>query len=515
MLSGKKKPGIGKVLLFSFLILYAIAAFMFLFGGIFYTLRDPFFSNDLGWMYFALLAAAVFSLCLIGTIFTASAQLFTAKDNELLLAMPIKTSSILISRLLVVLVFEYAFEALVALPALAVWLHGGYATAASICLFIVNCLLLPLLATAAALLVAWVLGLVTARMKHKSIFSLLLSVGFLLAYFYFASNMQNYMVDLLTKGAELAEALRRSMPPLYYFGTSIAEANMLDEALFALCMLLPFAAIVALLTLNYRRILTTNRGAAKTIYKEKAAKARSLHSALVRKELALYWNKPFVILNSSIGSLFLILMAGAVLVMRTDILFYLGEIDSLFAGFAPAALASVALVFPCTTNNLSSALVSLEGKNLWIAKHLPVATRLILQAKISAHMIVSALPCLITSLCMAAVFAKDIGDWLLILLLPLIMNIFIAITGTAINLLFPKLDWVNELQVVKQSLSSMLMMLGAMALIFGLGIVYAFLLVDMMTLLTFLWLCTAAFTVVSAAIYAWLATVGERIFREL
>jgi ABC-2 type transport system permease protein len=515
MLTGKKKPGIGKVLLFSFISLYAIAAFLFLFGGIFYTLLEPLFSNDLGWMYFTLLAALVFGLCLISTIFAASAQIFAAKDNELLLAMPIKTSEILISRLLVLLVLEYAFGALAILPALAVWIHGGYATALSICLFAINCLLLPLLATAAALVVAWVLGLVTSRLRHKNVVTLVISVGFMLAYFYFAFNMQNYMVDLLTKGAEIAEAFSRAMPPLYFFGKGIAEANMVDEILFVLSMVLPFAAIVALLAFNYRKILTTNRGEMKVVYKEKTAKASSAFSALIRKELALYWNKPFVVLNSSIGSLFLVVLAVAVMVMRADILVTLDEIASLMESFPSAALAATTLVFLCSTNNLSSALVSLEGRNIWIAHNLPVATRLLLQAKIATHLIVSALPCLVASLCMAAVFARSAGDCLLILLLPLLANIFIAVSGLAINLIFPKLDWVNELQVVKQGLSSMVMIFGAIGVIFGLGFAYGFLLKDIMTLATFLWLCTALLVIASAAVYAWLATKGVRIFGEL
>jgi ABC-2 type transport system permease protein len=89
------------------------------------------------------------------------------------------------------------------------------------------------------------------------------------------------------------------------------------------------------------------------------------------------------------------------------------------------------------------------------------------------------------------------------------------LSGTAINLLFPKLDWINILQVVKQGLASMLMIFGAIAVIFGLGFLYGLLLINTMTLMTFLWLCTAFFTLASTTIYAWLATKGERIFKEL
>jgi ABC-2 type transport system permease protein len=327
--------------------------------------------------------------------------------------------------------------------------------------------------------------------------------------------MQNYMVDMITKGTEFAEAIRRAMPPLYYFGKGIAEASAVDEALFVLCMILPFMAVVELLAINYRKILTSNRGPAKTIYKEKAAKASSPFSALVRKEMALYWSKPFVVLNTSLGSMFLLITPIGVVLSGSELYVYLDAFDEMMGGFAPAALAAITLAFLCTTNTLSSSLVSLEGKNIWIAKNLPLTTRMVLQAKNVAHLLVSALPCLLASLTMAVVIARSLRDWLLILLLPLLTNIFIAVSGTAINLLFPKLDWINELQVVKQGFSAMLMIFAAVGMAVGLGFVYALLLSDYLTLTTFLWLCTAFFTIASAAIYAWVATVGEKIFREL
>ena len=198
--TGKKKPGTGKILLVAFVTLYVFAALIGTFAALFHSLLEPFFSAVIGWMYFAMLAFIVFGLCVVSTIFTASAQLFGAKDNELLLSMPIKPSAILISRLFVILTFEYIFAVIVAVPALVVWFSGGYATVAGILFFIIDILLLPLMAMVVALLLAWLLGAVTSRLRYKNLITLALSVGFLLAYFYVFSNLQGYLGELVSKG---------------------------------------------------------------------------------------------------------------------------------------------------------------------------------------------------------------------------------------------------------------------------------------------------------------------------
>jgi len=512
---GKKKSGAGKKILLTILALYISASFFIMFLGLFASILEPFFSAGIGWMYFAILGLTAFGLSIVGSIFTASAQLFGAKDNELLLSMPLKPADILLSRLLVILAFEYAFTAIVALPAFLLWAARGYASAAGILFFFIGVFLLPLMAMALSLLLAWLLGVLTSRLRRKNILVLALSVGFLAAYFYAISNVQRYMNDLLVRGEELARAVERAMPPFYAFGKSIADGSVGYGLAFMAWAIVPFAAMVILLSVNYRKILITNRGAVKTVYKEKAAKAGSAFSALVRKELAHYWSKPLVILNSSLGSLFMLGLSVIVIVKRADILQYVDEVIPLLGNMPPAALGAVILVFLNVANNLSASLISLEGKNLWIAKSIPAPPKVVIQSKVCTHILISALPCLAASLSTAVVFAGNIADWLILMLIPQAAGVLIAVAGLAINLHFPKLDWMNETHVVKQGLSAMVTLFGAMVTIAALGFAYVFLLNTLISLTTFLWLFTLMSAVIAFIIYAWLVTAGVRKFEEL
>ncbi|MDR1962021.1 MAG: hypothetical protein LBQ16_07035 [Gracilibacteraceae bacterium] len=512
---GKKKIGAGKILLVVLVAAYVVTVLAGMFTAMFRSMLAPFFSAGIGWLYFAVLALLAVGLCVFSTIFTASAQLFGAKDNELLLSMPIKPSAILISRLLVILTFEYAFTLIIAAPAFVLWLAGGYASAAGIWFFVIGIVLLPLMAVAAALLLAWLLGALLSRLRHKNIIILALSVGFLLGYIYLSSNIQEYLGELVNKGTELAEAFRRAMPPFYAFGKSVAEGNIENTLQFMLWSVLPFAAIIALLAANYRKMLIANRGGVKAVYKERPAKAGNALSALVRKEWAHYWSKPFVVLNSSIGSVFMLVLSVMVIVKQAEVLLYVRELSFAFGGLPPAALTAVLLVMLTTANNISASLISLEGKNLWIAKSIPVPPRVILLSKVGTHLLISGLPCLLASVCAATVLAESAADVLSMVLLPQTAGALIAAGGLAINLHFPKLEWTNEIQAVKQSLSAMIAVFGAMGAMAGIGLAYVFLLRHLLPLMPFLWLCAAVFAVLSALIGAWLAKSGVKRFAEL
>jgi ABC-2 type transport system permease protein len=489
------------------------ASFFVMFFGWFYTILEPYYSAGIGFMYFSMLAVTVFALCVFSTIFTATSVVFGAKDNELLLSMPIKPSAILISRLSVMLAFEYAFTLIAALAALITWAAGGYATTAGLLFFVIGVILLPPMALSVALLLAWVLSLVSGRLRYKNIITLLISVGFFAGYLYVYMNIQSYLGELVAKGTELAEAFRKSMPPFYAFGVSVADGDAVNGLVFAAWAILPFAAALLLLAANYNKILTTNKGGTRVVYRAKRVAPKSVLYALTAKEMAKYWSKPTIIMNSSSGSVFMLILSVA-----------LFEGDGVFSLLAPitqmtninfVSLLAAILAFLGSANGLGASLVSLEGKNLWIVKSVPVSAQTILRAKILAHLLSSSIPCLFASVCAGVTLANGPTDWLLLLIVPQTIIALIAVLGLALNLYFPKLDWTNEVYVVKQGVSAMITMFGGMGIFIVLVLLYAVALTAVLSITAYLWICGAFFCLAGACVYAWLMNKGARMFAEL
>jgi ABC-2 type transport system permease protein len=511
---GKKSGGGKKSLVVAVGVLLAVSLFG-VFMTFFWSMLAPFFTTGIGWMYFAVLALIVFALNVVSTIFSASALIFGARDNDLLLSLPVRPSVVLISRLLVLLASEYLFALVVALAAFIPWALGGYATVVGVVYFVIEVLLLPLPALAVSLLLAWLLGLITSRLRRKNIITIAVSLGFLFAYFYFCFNMQWYMQELIMRGEEIAAAFHRAMPPFYAFGRGIADAAAGGALQFFLWAALPFAAAVYLLSANYRRILTTNRGTARIAYKERKAKSKSILSALVRKEMAHYLNRPMIILNCSFGAVFMVIGAAALLVKGDELLSTVADVLFVLGGLSGASLCTVVLIFLAALNNLSASLISLEGSNLWIAQSLPAPGLAILTSKVCAHLVVTALPCLLASIGIGIAVAENLSDWLVVLIVP---QTFIALTaagGLAVNLHFPKLDWTNEARVVKQGLSAMITLFGTALALIVLGLLYGIVLSGVISLAVYLWICAVIFAAGAAVVYAWLIRAGSRKFAAL
>jgi len=499
------------------LAVYVVAAFATMVVSFAIQLRDPFYNLGIGWMYFTLNSIVVFSICVITCIFTAQAQIFNAKDNELLLSMPIKPSSILLSRVLTLLVTEYIFEALISIPMYVVWAMGGYATVTGTIFFVIEFLLLPLMALAVACLLAWILTLVTSRMRKQNFVTLVISVIFLVAYVWLFSNLQQYIMNLVTNGSAIADAFRQGFPPLYYFGSAISDGNALHLLIFIAFAIIPFAIMIGLLSHSFIRIATTKRGAKKRQYHVKALKSSGHIAAVNKLELRRYWNNTSIILNTSLGGMFALVIGGYLLFSRSSALELVAVLSALLPdGNVIAAIVAAAFALTAAMNVLSAALISLEGNRLWILRSMPISSRSVLLGKLATHLEISLIPAWIGGiLSIFALFTKDLEGALMVLILPTVFIVFIGIFGLIINLHMPKLDWTNELQPVKHGMPVLIVMFGMFALLAGLVLLYVFALSSYMNISLFVWLVVAVLVVLDILLSYWLVTAGARKFEAL
>jgi ABC-2 type transport system permease protein len=510
----KKRNPVVTVLII-LLALYVFGALFGLFGMMFYQLNKPLFAAGLGWFYFSLMGIGIFALSFIGSIFAAQTQLFSAKDNELLLSLPIKPSAILTGRLASLLVLEYLFTAFVALPAFVIWVINQPVTAAGVLFFFIAVLVLPLAALAFASFFAWIIALITSRMHNKNIVTLILSLAFFYVYFRVFSNLTGQMNALIASGAQIAEAVRTSIFPAYHMGIAVAEGNLLSLLIFLVCILAPFVIMVVVLSSNFVRIATANRGAAKIKYKEKALKVSGARTALTNKELRHFWSNPMYILNSGLGGAFMLVGAVVLVINRGAVMGYLEQFNKLGLQLSPATLVIAALSVISALNTVSAPSISLEGKNLWIAKSLPVQTIDILMAKVQMHLLVCGIPALVSGLICAIALQVGALELFLILVVPLLLTFLMAQFGVVMNLQFPKFDWINELQPIKQGVSVLLTMFGAMALIAAIIVLYAFVLSKAVNVELYLTVCAALFAVLSGVLYGYLRNGGSHRFEAL
>jgi len=184
------------------------------------------------------------------------------------------------------------------------------------------------------------------------------------------------------------------------------------------------------------------------------------------------------------------------------------------ADFIDYALVPILCVLAGMTT-ISACSVSLEGKHLWIVRSMPVESGKVLRAKLALHILISAPGMLFAQLAAIWVFGISGLALLWILLIPQIFNVLIALIGLWANLKFPKLNWQNETQAVKQGVSVIVPIFGSWGILIlpvaaglllggipnGLNIVAAVFL--------------ALVIIASALLYKWCMGRGVRIFERL
>lgn len=453
---GEKISAGMKVLAMIFAV-YVVGVFCALSYLMFSQLCEPFHLMGIDWFFFSFMILASFCLMFIGSVFFAQSQMYEAKDNELLLSLPIPVSMILASRILMLYLMNLAYGTIIMLPGMAAYILKVGMSTGQIAVFLLVFLLLPLLAVAVSCLAGALLSAVSSRIRRKSLVITLLYVVFLAVYFYGYTKLMDGMNYLAAHGDSLANAVKKTFLPLYQVGFAISDGDITCIIMTLIYLLIPFGLIYAVLSRSFLGIITAQKNIARRKYRQKTLKENSVIGALIRKEWVHFLSSAGYILNAAFGAAILI-AAAVFLVIRQD---YIHVIAAAIPGIQEA-LPLGAVSAACTmlgTVLVSAACVSLEGKCLWIYQSCPVSPMEFFYSKLGFHLLISLPAAVISSIAGIIVLKPSLPDTLLILLIPSMFCVFGAEFGLIINLNFPRFDFISETAVVKNSISSIVSLL--------------------------------------------------------
>ena len=461
-----RKPSAGRLLLIALVFLYLIGMFVFMFTGLALTMLEVTKLIDASWMYFAVYALAPFALVFTLSIFETKSALFECKDNAFLLSLPIKPQDIVLSRILSVLLLNYAEAAVMMWPFLIVYAIGG-GTGGELLGGVLAFLLVPLLATSLATGVGYVIARISARVKKKTLVTMVLYLLFIVAYFWlytslFSASTEGNVEDIAAMLATIGERF----PALRFVG----EAAMLTPVptlLLAVGTLGVTAFVFYRVVATFLSVSTAARGESKTVYKERRAVRRSAFFAIAKKELHRFTSSATYMMNTAMGVLLSIALAGFLCITGVD-----GIEEALgISVYYLMPVLVLALVASALLNYPSACAVSLEGKSLWQLRSLPVRADVILLAKCVPHVLIGSVTTAVCAVAMAIALRANILYALALIVLPILANIVSALFGIFINTAFPKLDYTTEAQPVKSSLAVMIVlftqMIVALLLVYG------------------------------------------------
>lgn len=505
--NGKKRSK-KVVLAFAVIIAYAFGASGYMFWLIADSICKPFADAGMAWVYFAFMGTIATSFGLIGGIFTAKARLYEAKDNDLLLSMPIPSWAILLSRTIGLYAFTFGFEAIIFIPALIRYFTVvGFSILPFLCSLVAT-FILPCLALAISYLLGLLIALISAKIPGKNIVETVFGVAFLVAYMVFYSKINDYLNYVITHGEAVGSVMKTALYPFAQLGYACTGdgAAML---LYAVMFIGVFALVYLLMSATYLRLATANKGNRKVKYTGKGYKGSTCVFSLTKKELLRFSKNAMVMLNCFLGSVMLIILPIVAIFKKEDFL----QLTQALQGDFSLMVAALICLLICS-NLLAPATVSMEGESLDVVRVLPIKTEKILLAKGLAGVLTSGIPAVFACVLLSVVFGLSWAVCICMLLTVTACSVLCSIGGVAINLLLPNLKWTNEITVVKQSaasIASMLSCLGAIALLVG----GYFLFGKYLPAWGYMLVCAGALTLASVGVWIWLKKRGTMIFEEL
>lgn len=500
------------------IVIYS-ALYLFLFaflGAMFYmmagTLCKPLAGAGFGWLFFALMGLVSVALGVFGSVFNTYASLYQAKDNDFLLSMPIPSRTILAVRLFGVFAMGLMYELIVMIPTLIVYFINVPVNVLGAIFSLLVPLVLAVLVLTLSCILGWVVALVSSRLKNKSIITVLMSLAFIAAYYYFYAQAYSLLQAIILNPQRVGDAIRGVLFPFYHMGLA-AEGNSLSMLIFTGIMAAIFGVVYLVLSRSFIRLATTNRGAAKKKYMERTLRRGSVDGALLRKELRRFLGSPTYMLNCGLGIVFMLVAAVALLVKSDLVRSTVGMMLMGYERLLPLIAVAIVCMLVCM-NDITAPSVSLEGKNLWLVQSLPVTAWQALRAKLRLHLLMTLVPALALTVCVEVVIQPDPVFAILMPVVTALFVLFMALLGLTLNLKMPNLKWTNETVPVKQSMGVMLALFGGWAVVVGFGAAYAALR-NVVSEQVFLLCIAVLLTILSAALLRWVKTRGADIFGAL
>lgn len=464
----------------------------------------------LGDMYFTSVGSMIFAMLFFTDISLVQNQLFESKYNDILLSMPITATDMMISRMLVILCYNYILELAFGSPGMAAWIIKAGFNRGEFIRFILILLIWPLLAMTMGVLFGYVLMRISARSRHKNLTKMILFIGFMIVYYFFIfmdhSQLEEFFID---SGIMSVDG---TLSFINWFGRAVYFREVLPIIAIVAVSIIPFVIMFMIVRKKYFRLISGAHDTVRIEYKEKELKTHSVTVTLMWRELK-HLGSSFIYLSNTSFAVILGYIGALGLLIAWNSIF--GEMLPIIGNEMAAVMALTVVLFFISTYILSASLISIEGHSIEALKTFPLDTYDIIHSKLLFHYLLMAPAALLFSIAVVLRGKPGLSLSISVFLLPQLFLRFTDCLGLWLNLRHHRMDWATEAEVVKRGLAVFLAMLISMAVIslaggLYLGVVYKYLAYD-----TYLLLCCGIAAMGAIGFYLLDTTIGVKIFNRI
>lgn len=411
---------------------------------------------------------------LVFSILKAGSILFQMKSYDMLISLPIKPSSIVASRFISMYIGNVVLSFLTVAPSTIMY---GIYQRPNISFYImmaISVFMLPLIPMTIATAIGALIIAISSRMKHKNLvtigLSAIITIAVLVASFAIPSKTMDIDVGALAElSTIIAKLIYAIYPPAELFSKGVINQDIVSFLAFVIISIGVFLLLVVIVQWKFVEICSAiNARATKNNFVMREMKASSALMAYYMKELRRYFSSSIYVLNTSIGYIMLLVTSIAICVMGVDKLEETLGMTGVINKALPLVMAALCCLIPTTICS-----ISLEGKQWWIPKSMPISTKTVLDSKILVNLTIGYPFLILSAIILFFTIETTVVGYIMMVLVPAVYILFMSVLGIAINLRMPMFDWESEVVVVKQSGATFISMLVSLIIIAVPGILIA------------------------------------------
>ena len=312
---------------------------------------------------------------------------FKNKDYDILSSMPIKRSQIIISKVLDIYITAFFISCVVLLPSYYVYIKNVSVDILFHVRYFLTLFMIPIIPTILSILVGYLISFISTFFKRKDLVQLVISIAFFMIGYKFGSSLSSMGPnDFANLGKAMIKIFNHFYPITIMYKDIVISESVFSLIMYILLNIIFVVSSIFIITKTFEYINGKLQHVSSSKNKKiKYAKNKGIYHAMLKKDYKRLIGCVNYILNSCIGVLLTgFLIAGLITAKTnspTSLIFISSKVSIYMLPFLMIMM--LGYIYPAAVS------LSLEGKNFYILRTLPISFNKIIKEKLLFEMSIS------------------------------------------------------------------------------------------------------------------------------
>ena len=402
-------------------------------------------------------ALVISLLAFVFTVFKTNGYLFNFKEYDMLMSLPFEAKTVAGCKFLYMYIKSLPWYISISVAMLAG--YGLYAKPKAFAypVWLILTFVLPIIPMLLASFVGFIIARISAGFRKTNIVQTVLTFIFVILCFslrFFIEDMfrDDKVQQTMESISGATDGVAKYYLPVKWFNGAVTRFSVIDILLLIAVSVVLFAVLFSIVGKSYRNINSALKShAAARKVKLSAQKTKSVTNAIAYKEFKRMTGSTVYIVNAAMGEILALVFSVVALIFGVD------KIVSTVLQGAPITAAMLQPAIPFIVYFFIGMVAttacspSLEGKNYWIIQSLPIDMKTVYKGKMLFNMYLSVPFTVVSTVCLCIAAKTPILNTVLYVLLGVCLCCLSTAWGCVCGVKHLKLDWENEMEVIKQS----------------------------------------------------------------